>query len=218
MRSAASSLVLGALAFVLMLGEAIHSARHERLLRQRGALEPHDVARAIQRVAGRPEERLVNLVTLRCMRQARYAARDLGHFALAFPSYTHFTSPIRRYADLLMHQQLSAFLKTGRPLYPASKLQAHLFELGRKATLVRRVEQESRRFFALRYLEQNPGEVLTGTILREVGKKALLELAPLALNELVQLKRRRPPGTQLRFEVIAADARADALQLKELPS
>ena len=82
--------------------------------------------------------------------------------------------------------------------------------------VVRRVEQDSRRFYALRYLEQNPGMVLTATVLREVGKKTLLELQPLALQELVALRRRRPPGTVLRFEAIAADARADEVQLKEV--
>jgi ribonuclease R len=75
-----------------------------------GALDPGDVARAIQRVAGRPEARLVNLVALRSMRQARYSAQDAGHFALAFPSYTHFTSPIRRYADLVVHRALKDLL------------------------------------------------------------------------------------------------------------
>jgi ribonuclease R len=75
-----------------------------------GSLDPGDVARAIQRVAGRPEARLVNLVALRSMRQARYAAHDAGHFALAFRSYTHFTSPIRRYADLVVHRALKDLL------------------------------------------------------------------------------------------------------------
>ena len=118
--------------------------------------------------------------------------------------------------DVLVPVMRGRFLKTGRPLFPANKLQAHLFELGRRATLVRRVEQDSRRFYALRYLEQNPGMVLTATVLREVGKKTLLELQPLALQELVALRRRRPPGTVLRFEAIAADARADEVQLKEV--
>ena len=138
------------------------------------------------------------------------------HWTLGVPAYTQVTSPIRRYADLLMHQQLSSFLRTGRPLFPAGKLQAHLFELGRRAALVRRVEQESRRFFALRFLEQNAAQVLTGTVLREIGKKTLLELQPLALQELVALKKRRPAGTVIRFEVVSADSRADAIQLKEL--
>ena len=139
------------------------------------------------------------------------------HWTLGVPAYTQVTSPIRRYADLLMHQQLSTYVRTERPLFTATKLQAHLFELGRRASLVRRVEQESRRYYALRYLEQNPDQVLTGTVLRELGKKTLIELQPLALQELVLLRKRRPPGSVIRFEVIAADARKDEVQLKELP-
>ncbi len=73
-------------------------------------LSARDIARAVQRVAGRPEERLVNLVALRSMRQARYEENDRGHFALAFDHYAHFTSPIRRYADLVVHRALKDLL------------------------------------------------------------------------------------------------------------
>ncbi len=165
---------------------------------------------------GRIEDTTQQYELLRRLKPSVVQLEVAPHWTLGVPAYTQVTSPIRRYADLLMHQQLSTFLRTGRPLFPASKLQAHLFELGRRSALVRRVEQESRRFFALRFLEQNPGQVLIGTVLREVGKKTLFDLQPLALQELVLLKRRRAPGTVLRFEVVAADARADAIQLKEL--
>ncbi len=73
-------------------------------------LTPGDIARALARAAGRPEERLVNLVALRAMRQARYAVQGQGHFALGFEHYTHFTSPIRRYADLVVHRALADVL------------------------------------------------------------------------------------------------------------
>jgi ribonuclease R len=71
-----------------------------------GPLDAREIARAVTRAVGRPEERLVNLLTLRSMQQARYSDADRGHFALAFAHYTHFTSPIRRYSDLVVHRAL----------------------------------------------------------------------------------------------------------------
>ncbi|MGC8487361.1 MAG: ribonuclease R family protein, partial [Clostridia bacterium] len=62
-------------------------------------------------VRGRPEERVVTEALLRSMRQARYAAANLGHFGLASQCYTHFTSPIRRYPDLFVHRVLKAHLR-----------------------------------------------------------------------------------------------------------
>jgi ribonuclease R len=71
-----------------------------------GRFGPHEIAEGVARAEGRPEERLVNTTALRSMRPARYDARCLGHFALAFDAYLHFTSPIRRYADLVVHRGL----------------------------------------------------------------------------------------------------------------
>lgn len=199
-------------------GAAIFCAEQQIPCVYRAQAPPDDAPKVADPRTGRIEDANLQYELLRRLKPSTLQLEAAPHFTLGVPAYTQVTSPIRRYADLLMHQQLSAFLKTGRPLFPANKLQAHLFELSRRAMLVRRVEQDSRRYYALRYLEQNPGMVLTGTVLREVGKKTLLELQPLALQELVPLRRRRPPGTVLRFEAIAADARADEVQLKELAS
>jgi len=173
-------------------------------------------SRAINPTSGLVDDAALQYDLLRRMKPSVLTTSVGGHWTLAVPAYTQITSPIRRYADLLMHQQLSAFLKTGRPAFTAARLEGQLTELFRRQAMVRRVEQESRRFWALRYLEQNPGQELEGTVLREVGKKTLIELSPIAIHELIQLRRRRQPGQKLRFEVIEVSSRNDAITLKEL--
>jgi ribonuclease R len=69
-------------------------------------LEPRDFQRLVDKIAGKPEEKPIAFLMLRTMQKARYDAQNLGHFGLAARSYTHFTSPIRRYPDLVVHRSL----------------------------------------------------------------------------------------------------------------
>jgi len=65
------------------------------------------------KIAGKPEERILSYLMLRSLKQARYSEKNVGHFALASPSYTHFTSPIRRYPDLIVHRLLRELIHSG---------------------------------------------------------------------------------------------------------
>jgi ribonuclease R len=81
-----------------------------------GGDTPHakDYAKLLARIKGRPDELLLQTVLLRSMQQAVYSPDNVGHFGLAYESYTHFTSPIRRYPDLLIHRAIKAVLEGER--------------------------------------------------------------------------------------------------------
>jgi ribonuclease R len=76
-------------------------------------VHPRDLDRVLRRFADTPDASLVNEVMLRCQSQAEYSPDNIGHFGLALPRYAHFTSPIRRYADLLVHRALIRGLRLG---------------------------------------------------------------------------------------------------------
>jgi ribonuclease R len=74
-------------------------------------ITPRMYQKLTEKIAGKPEERILSYLMLRSLKQARYAEENLGHFALAATSYTHFTSPIRRYPDLIVHRILKEVLR-----------------------------------------------------------------------------------------------------------
>jgi ribonuclease R len=89
---------------------------------------PKDFARVLAEAAGRPERRLIETVLLRSLSQAIYGPANSGHFGLALAAYTHFTSPIRRYPDLLVHRAIRHALAGGGEedyFYTGSDMQGH---------------------------------------------------------------------------------------------
>jgi len=103
-----------------------------RLPLKKEKVEPLEIQRLLEAARGKPEERVMNRVLLRSMKQAVYQPENLGHFGLASRCYTHFTSPIRRYPDLIVHRMLDRGLR-GEKLKPSEReaLLGYLQEAGK---------------------------------------------------------------------------------------
>ena len=130
-------------------------------------LHPRDLDRVLKLVAGTDKAMLVNETVLRSQSQAEYSPENIGHFGLALPRYAHFTSPIRRYADLLVHRALITGLKLGRDGLPEEQaarfedIAEHITSTERRATLAERDSTD--RYLAL-YLQHRVGELFEGRI------------------------------------------------------
>jgi ribonuclease R len=130
-------------------------------------IRPEDFQRVLRQIEGKPEEKLVSYLLLRTMKLARYHEENLGHFGLATDMYAHFTSPIRRYPDLVGHRALRALRQgkdAGREAWLRDKLPEmglHLSERERRAAEAERelVEWKKVRFMAGKLGESFPGYV-----------------------------------------------------------
>jgi ribonuclease R len=139
----------------------------------------------LERVAGRREERLVNTVLLRTMQQARYAAEPLGHFGLATEAYTHFTSPIRRYPDLVVHRILEGVLR-GAPRVP-DDLAAIGAESSRRERVALEAEREIVQLKKIQIMQDKVGETYAGFVSGVTAFGFFVELTDLFVDGLVHV-------------------------------
>ena len=134
-----------------------------------GKVQPRDIQAVLDRVKGAPEERIIGAVALRSMQQARYSTQSLGHFGLAARYYTHFTSPIRRYPDLLVHRLLRETFATGHiPAEKRERLRATLPDAAEHSSARERIaieaERETTDMKKIEYMAQFVGETFEGVI------------------------------------------------------
>src|SRR5258708_38358907 len=133
-----------------------------------GALRAEQFNRILARVKGREVEKLVNEVVLRTQAQAEYAAENYGHFGLNRRRYAHFTSPIRRYADLVVHRALIRALKLGDGGLPTAETMRSLGEVSARISAAERramaAERETVDRLIAHFLADRIGAVFKGRI------------------------------------------------------
>lgn len=121
-----------------------------------------DYAKLMQRIKARPDAQLLQTVMLRSMQQAVYSPDNVGHFGLAYDAYTHFTSPIRRYPDLLVHRAIKAVVEGKR--YKAKDWH----QLGVHCSMTERRADDATRdvtnWLKCFYMQDKVGEVFAGTV------------------------------------------------------
>ena len=155
------------------------------------ALRPRHFQRLIEKITGTPEERPVAFLMLKTMQKARYAPENLGHFGLAASSYTHFTSPIRRYPDLVVHRLLRAHRVHGIDETRREELDEELPEVARHTSERERraddAERELLQWRKVRFMADKVGDEFDGYITGVATFGLFIELVEHFVEGLVHI-------------------------------
>jgi len=124
-----------------------------------------DIQKLLREISGKPEEHLIRTATLRSMAKAVYSTKNIGHFGLSFEYYTHFTSPIRRYPDMLAHRILASHLNN-KPItrQEYGHLEKMCLEASEQEARAVEAERESIRYKQVEYMLDKIGQTFEGTI------------------------------------------------------
>ena len=151
------------------------------------SLTSRNYQKLISKIEGKPEERILTYLMLRSLKQARYSAENRGHFALAASSYTHFTSPIRRYPDLIVHRILSAFLDGQRNTFAPEQLSTIADECSETERRAAEAERELVEWKKAKFMQDRVGEEFRALIISTTRFGFFVELENLFVEGLVPI-------------------------------
>jgi len=163
-----------------------HKVRHEIVLPQKAAVSSKNYQKLVARIEGKPEERILSYLMLRSLKQARYSTDNSGHFALAADSYTHFTSPIRRYPDLIVHRLLMDSL-AGKPGIEEPELRSIAEECSQSERRAADAERELVEWKKVKFMEARLGEQFAALVISTTKYGLFVELEELFIEGLVPI-------------------------------
>ena len=173
---------------------------------------PRDYQKLVNQILGRPEERILSYLMLRSMKQACYSPRNRGHFGLASECYTHFTSPIRRYPDLIVHRILkhrlhqdghgdagdSALQADARRLYEPEVLEGMALQTSEAERRAEEAERELIELKKLEFMAGKLGEEYEGTVIHLKREGMVVELDELFVEGFVRIETLESDDYRLR--------------------
>ncbi|HSF33923.1 MAG TPA: ribonuclease R family protein [Candidatus Tectomicrobia bacterium] len=150
----------------------------------------------------------------RTMNPARIGLEPMRHSSLGVDMYTTFTSPLRRYVDLLSHRQLHAYLERGEPLYKGEQLKTILAEVEAGLSRASIVEHDRRRYWLWRYLGRRQGEVFMGIVLDRFARNYLVMLPEVMLEvDMPAGGKELAPGDQVKVRIETVQPRTGTLKV-----
>ena len=172
---------------------------------------PLDYAALFAQTADRPDRELIQVMLLRSMQQALYEPENSGHFGLAYPAYTHFTSPIRRYPDLLVHRAIKAVLSGSRynPAENWSALGIHSSQCERRAD---EASRDVENWLKTYYMQDKVGEVFSGTVSGMAGFGLFVTLDDIHIEGLVHISELGEDYFNYRAETMSIEGERSGLR------
>ncbi|MBC7925439.1 MAG: VacB/RNase II family 3'-5' exoribonuclease [Bryobacteraceae bacterium] len=188
------------------------SAKETKVKEQDFTVSSRAYQKLVARLQGQPEERILTYLMLRSLKQAKYSEVNKGHFALAAPMYTHFTSPIRRYPDLIVHRVLGTWLQQSEPQLREDRLRVIADECSTTERRADEAERELVEWKKAKFMEDHVGEQFKALVISTTRFGFFVELEQYFVEGLVPIE--TIPGDRYHYSETTRRISGDRTKLE----